>query len=367
MEYSNGVDERHRRRRYRVFPSEQLTGDRSTTDGQIRRRPPSFSEVERLLEIYVATGEGQGSYLAAKVWEERKGPFYLYKNESEIGQHYGSSSSRRHSADSSDAYSDGHPGGRPPSQGGPPGGSEGDLGPTSHMAHTKTRLPSVVRQTDRYDGNHVRIIERRPTHASRLRDDRVWIPLRMTRDEERRSLRVGEYDPRRRTDYEPDFAGAAYIDDRGPQPINTLRPASARAEWLARRRTEEDIIVDQGIEVPAGPRRWRYQAHVDDAPEGEDDREPLYADLPPQEDDSRANSQTQSSRRRQSSGTRTTNRIVAIRGGGLDYDPEETRSGGDGPNFLRLRGGGPGAQPPTGTSALAPDSDEIDIAPRKIE
>lgn len=39
-----------------------------------RRGLPSFPEIERLLAIYVATGEGQGAYMAAKTSEEARGP-----------------------------------------------------------------------------------------------------------------------------------------------------------------------------------------------------------------------------------------------------------------------------------------------------
>jgi hypothetical protein len=353
------VQERRGRRSHGGF-----TSDHSRLDGQTRRGLPSFLEIERLLGIYVATGEGQGAFLAAKVSEETKGPYYSYENEIEIVRRYDSRPGPRPLADSSGSSSEGDPRpGRPPPR--PTGGPEGPVGPARGPAYTEGRPPVVLRPTRRYDEDRVHIVGRRPTYAPGPRDDRVWIPLRMTRDDDRRFLRVEEYDPMRRAEYEPDFADAAYIDDLGPQSINTPRPAHTRAERVIRR--TEERIVDQAIGGPAAPGRRRYQAHVDDVSEHEDGRGPVYADLPPQENDLRTNTQTGSLRRRISSGRRITNRTVMRGGGGLDYDPEEARSDGDGPNFLRLRGGGPGAQPPTGTSALAPDSDEIDTEPRKIE
>lgn len=352
------------------------TSDRFPTDDEIRRRPPSFSEIERLLEIYVATGEGQGSFLAAKVSEETKGRYYAYKNELELGYRYGSPASyrppghrppsHRPSADSSDSSSDGkpRPGRRPRPPTGPFGGPEVLVRPASGPAYTEGRLPSVLRPTRRYDEDGAYTMGPGPRYAPRPRDDRVWIPLRMTHDDDRRFLRVGEYDPTRRAGYEPDFANAAYIDDLGPQPINMPRPVHTRPERPVG--GTEEGIVDEIIISPAAPRGRRYQAHVEDLSDDENERGPLYADLPRQED-VRASTQTRSSSRRQSSGIRITKRTAMRGGGGLDYDPEEARSARDGPNSLRLRGGGPGAQPPTGTSAIVPVPDEIDTKPRKIE
>jgi hypothetical protein len=43
------------------------------SDEALRGLPPS-SYIEHLLAIYVATGEGQGAYIAAKTSEEARGP-----------------------------------------------------------------------------------------------------------------------------------------------------------------------------------------------------------------------------------------------------------------------------------------------------
>ena len=344
-------DRRRRRRR----SNGGWTSDRSTRHDQVGRGFPSFPEMERLAEIYVATGEGHGAYLAAKVSEETKGPYYSY----EIERRDGPRASHRRSTDSSlsSSDSDPRPGPRRPSRRGPSGGPEGLVGPASGRTNTEGRLPSVLRPPHRYGEDSVHIIGRRPTYATRPQDDRVWMPLRMTGDEDRRFIRVEDYDPARRADYEPDFASAAYMDDLGPQPINTPRPAHTRAERPVMRTDER--IAYQVVGGPAAPRRRRYQAHVDDTSEDEDGHGPIYADLPPQEDDFRTNTQIQISRRRPASGLRGA--------GGLDYDPEDTRSDGDGPRFLRLRGGGAGVQPLTGSSALAPNSIEINTKPRQIK
>ena len=49
--------------------------ERVTAEGlRWPRYLPSSSEIECLLAIYVATGEGQGAYAAAKTSEEARGP-----------------------------------------------------------------------------------------------------------------------------------------------------------------------------------------------------------------------------------------------------------------------------------------------------
>jgi len=339
--------------------------DRPTTHGQIRRRPPSFSEIERLLEIYVTTGEGQGSFLAAQVWEETYGPYYG-KIESENRYRYPSPESHipRASLSSSSSDSDSKPVDQPAPRTGPSGGPEGSVRPASSLAETEQGSPSVLQPTHHYQEER-HTTRRRATHASRTQDYRVWIPLRTTRNDDRRFLHVGDFDPTRRAEYEPDFAGAAYIDELGPQSINTLGAAYIRAERRFGR--GEERIVDPVAEDPAAPTGRRYQAHVDDAPEDEDGRQPIYADLRPHEDDVGANTHTGGLRRRRSSRPQFAKRTTMMRGGGLDYDPEEPRSIGDGPSFLRLRGGGPGVQPPTATSAIVPSPGKIVIEPREIE
>jgi hypothetical protein len=346
--------------------------DRPTTHGQIRRHTPSFSEIEHLLEIYVATGEGQGSFLAAQVWEETYGPYY---RKIESANRYRHRSPERHLprtiSSGSSSESDFKPENQPKPQRGPSGGPGKPVSPASSLAETEERIPSVSQSTRRWREEHLRATGRRATHTSqtrtriRIRDNRVWTPLRMTRDENRRFLHREEYDPTRRADYEPDFAGAAYIDELGPQSINTPRAAHFRAQQDFGR--EEELIVDAVAEEPAAPTGRRYQAHVDDASEDEDRRHPSYADLPPHEDVVRTNRHTASSRRRTSPRSRFTRRTMMQRGGGLDYDPEKTRSDEDGPSFRRLRGGGPGVQPPTGTSAIVAIPGMIDIEPREIE
>lgn len=224
------VQVRRRRRSHRGFVS-----DRFTMDDQIRQDLPSFPEIERLLAIYVATGEGRGAYRAAKASEKTRGP------------HYGLGSS-----------SDDHSGPYPP---GPP------------------------------------------------------------------------QEP-------PDGFGAirVYLGARPERPVSPM---------------EEDV-GDQEIGGPAAPREQR----VDNVSQDEDGSL-LYTTLPLHEDDFRINTQTRSSRRRRPSGMRG--------GGGLDYDPEEAQSGGEGLNFLRLRGGNVEGDLLTSTSAISPDSDKIDTTSRPIK
>src|SRR5271155_4965724 len=66
----------HRRRSYSGY-----AGDPVTREDQPRRGLPSFQDIEHLLEIYVATGEGRGAFHAAKVSEATKGPRYRYEEE----------------------------------------------------------------------------------------------------------------------------------------------------------------------------------------------------------------------------------------------------------------------------------------------
>ena len=91
---------------------------------------PSFPEIERLLAIYVATGEGKGAYIAAKVAEEQN-PNYETRKENRGSRRFSRySRPPRHSGYSSSSSSDdddaaGNAPGPPlrPSGGRPPGGA----------------------------------------------------------------------------------------------------------------------------------------------------------------------------------------------------------------------------------------------------
>jgi hypothetical protein len=107
-------EERHRRGSHGRF----ING-RSTRDDHTRRGLPSFQQIERMLRIYVASGEGRGAFLAAKASERTKGLYYSYENEI---RSYGSS------AGSSDPPSDSDPRPGPPRS--PQGPSHGpETGP----------------------------------------------------------------------------------------------------------------------------------------------------------------------------------------------------------------------------------------------
>jgi hypothetical protein len=277
------VQERRRRTSHGEF-----TSHRSITGDQRRPDLPKFSQIEHLLGIYVATGEGQGAFLAAKVAETKR-------EESEArwshasGQSHRSRSSSFTDSSNSASDSDPRPGPRPPPR--PSGGPSG--GPDISLAYEEGRRPSEFRPSD----------------------------------------------------------------DLGPQAINRPRPAHTSAERPANR------MEAHRRRYTAAPRRPQPQASVVD----ESEEEPLYASLPPQEQDFRIYAQTETPSRRQSSRRRSSNRIGMRGGGGLDYDPEEARSDRDGPNFLHLRGGAPDAEPITGMSSLTPYHQETNTLPRKIK
>ena len=358
------VRESRRQRSYAVAddPAIEMAPETVLQANRLQRNLPSFPEVEHLLRLYVATGEGRGAYLAAKTEEEKEwGSESRYGDHVEaIGrrQHFSSRPHRPHgplpssSGSSDDDRYDGDDGlgGRPPHRppsGGPPGGH-----PEVYIA--------------RPDGRH------RP--AAR-RDNRAWIPLQVIENSERRFVRAEEYDPNRREEYRPYYPGAAYFNDR-PRPIRRPTPSHVVLEH-----NHEPVVLPQRVvpivglgahgAPPAYPeelhirqdhRRRQYQeAHrpprptVEDASEDEDDQG--FASLPSEEDDFRLQrpsryqsrevcnrgvrmDRTHSVRMNRTRTARTARtRQVIIRGGhGADHNFDED-SDGDVHQLVRMRGG----------------------------
>src|SRR5437773_6655068 len=50
----------------------EIASERVLQENRLLQNLPSFPDVERLLGLYVATGEGRGAYLAAKKEEEKR-------------------------------------------------------------------------------------------------------------------------------------------------------------------------------------------------------------------------------------------------------------------------------------------------------
>jgi hypothetical protein len=396
------VRESRRRRSHAVADDEviEIVPERVLRANRLQRNLPSFLEIERLLELYVATGEGRGAYLAAKMKEEEETRYegrHEDRHESiRRRRRYGSRPQeyQRSSSGSSDDHSDGDDdglGGRPPHR--PPSGGPSGGPPEVYIVQPDGRNRRAVRE-----------------------DNRVWIPLQVVESGERRFLRAEEYDPIRQREYRPYYLGAAYFADR-PRPIRRSRPSHVILEHNAEPVVpppprvpasppadyQEVIIgpqegqhhVDPRIEahgtlpapaypeelhIPPARRAHRYQeAHrprqptVEDEPEAEEDLQ--FASLPSEEDDIRIQplsrrqsrevrsssvrmdrtyiartSRTGSARRDHTysarmSGARSAGRdrtYVMGRGGdGASYD-FDGESDGDGPQTLRIRGGGPG-------------------------
>lgn len=396
------VRENRRRRSHAVADDEviEIAPERVLQANRLQRNLPSFLEIERLLELYVATGEGRGAYLAAKMKEEEETRYdgrHEDRHESiRRRRRYGSrpQEHQRSSSGSSDDHSDGGDdglGGRPPHR--PPSG-----GPSGGPPEVYIVQP---------DGRH--------RHAVR-EDNRVWIPLQVVESGERRFLRAEEYDPNRQGEYRPYYPGAAYFIDR-PRRIRRPRPSHVVLEHNA------EPVVPPPPGVPAGPpadyqeviigpqegqhhvdprmeahgalpapaypeelhipparRVHRYQeAHrppqptVEDELEAEEDLQ--FASLPSEEDDIRIQrpsrrqsrevrsssvrmdrtyiarmSRTGSARRDRTYSARMSGARSAVRdriyvmdrgGDGASYD-FDGESDGDGPQTLRMRGGGPG-------------------------
>jgi hypothetical protein len=313
------VQERRQRRSYRGY-----TGDPVTREDQPRRGLPSFQDIERLLEIYVATGEGRGAFHAAKVSEETKGPRYRY--EEEIARR---NRRRRHPPRYSSSDDDSWPDDGRPSHPRPSGGSSG--GSSGGPVHPEEGPVLEIRRPGRRYDEEIRNIDVQTINPPRPVHIDVVRPRRGT--EEIRNIDVQTINPVH---------------------FGVVRPRRGTEE--GREEYSEHL-----------QRRWRYQAYAEDVSDEEDGHGPLYAALPAEEDNIRLQSRRASSRRGRSS-----NRGVRG-GGGLDYDPDEVPSDGGGQGSFRLRGGGASGAPPTRTSAVSgatiapPGSEKIDTTPRDIE
>jgi hypothetical protein len=378
------VRESTRRRSYATVYHEEpvidsdIASETAIAGIRLKQSLPAIPDIEGLLQLYVATGEGQGAYLAAKKEEERtwgrKGNRYGDRRRRQ--RYYDNDTPHTSSSGSSDDHSDdedGRFGGRPPHR--PPGG-----GPAA--SHPEVY---IVRPNARH----------RP--ASR-RDNRVWIPLQVIEDGEWRFLRAEEYEPGRQEEYRPCYPGPAYINHR-PQAIRRPSPAHVVIDDYAELvETLPAGVVPPPPEVPAGPaayhpgdfiipgpqhhgdpgredlparpppayperlhisrihRPQRYQdVHrpprptVEDALEDEDELQ--LASLPSEEDDIRMdrNHSLRTVRSRSAKTGRT--RRVVIRGGSGTNQNFDADSDGDVHQVVRMRGGG-AEKPLSKTSAV---------------
>jgi hypothetical protein len=342
------VRESRRRTNYAAADDEviEIAPERVLEETRLRRNLPSFSDVERLLGLYVATGEGRGAYLAAKKEEEK-----VWGREGRYGDRVGGRYSSRPygystfsfgpSGDDSDDDDDGL-GGAPPHR--PPSG-----GPTGGPPEVY-----IVRPDRRH----------RPALH---RDNRVWIPLQVIENGERRFLRAEEYDPNRQEEYRPYYPGAAYFNDR-PRPLRRPRPSHVVPEHDA------EPVAPAPPGVPARPAAFRPEYIIVPGPQGEqhhhrpprptvedaleDDDDLHFASLPSEEDDVRiqqpSRHQSREVRTRSVRVNRThTVRMNRTRSARADRTRHVIIRGGDGANrnldedsdedvhqLVRMRGGG---------------------------
>ncbi|ERF68470.1 hypothetical protein EPUS_03788 [Endocarpon pusillum Z07020] len=355
------VRESRRRRSYAVAdnPATEMAQEMVLQANRLQRNLPSFPEVECLLRLYVATGEGRGAYLAAKtkMEEEKK-----WRSESRYGdraeatrrrqrfnsRHHGPLPSSSGSSDDDRYDGDDGLGGRPPHR--PPSGGPSGSHPEVYRARPDGRHPPAVR-----------------------RDNRAWIPLQVIENDEWRFVRAEEYDPNRREEYRPYYPEPTYFIDR-PRLVRRPRSRSPPHVVVVHEHNYESGPYPAELHIRQDHRRWQDQeAHrpprptVEDAPEDEDDRE--FAPLPSEEDDVRvqrpSRQRSREVRNRIVQIDRTHNvrlnrtriarsphtRQIIIRGGhGADHNFDED-SDGDVHQLVRMRGGSI-RQPLTKTSSI---------------
>ena len=326
---------------------------------------PSFQDIERLLGIYVATGEGRGAYLAAQESQEIEDRLYAEELEEYFlrnRQRYGFPSvhiSGSSSGSSSDGDNGGRPSGRPPT-----GPQDGPFRAYNYLA--RQRPPISIQRSSFAGPDHTEF------HRMRERERDLAELERLRRQSQRRS-------------------------GSGPQES----------------RVDIDLHIDR--DGPIRSRQRYEQPYVVEGSGDDDDHEyePPYTELPPEENDRRLHSQTDThGRRRSSRGQQTdeeqvdqrveleirepqdrrrpvggrrrehvdrrdrgpeyrNNSGLGLRGAGLT--PDEVyrllSSDGDAQSMVRLRGGGP-APPGLPTkyrsfvAGLLPKGTVI--APRKI-
>ena len=241
------VRESRRPRSYAVADDDviAIAPVRVLQENRLQQNLPAFSDVERLLGLYVATGEGRGAYLAAKKEEEREwGHEGRHGDRAEAIRRRPRHSSRPYgpppfssgsSDDNSDDEDDGL-GGRPPHR--PPGGRPTGGPPEVYIVRPDARHRPAVR-----------------------RDNRVWIPLQVIENGERRFLRAEEYDPNRQEEYRPYYPGPAYLNDR-PRPIRRPGLSHVVPEHNA------EPVVPPPPAVPAGPAAHHPEVIIVQGPQG---------------------------------------------------------------------------------------------------
>ncbi|KAJ9613318.1 hypothetical protein H2200_003260 [Cladophialophora chaetospira] len=306
---------------------------------RLRQSLPSFQQVERLLDLYVATGEGRGAYVKAtkQVEQERRRRFFeegihdIYGFDEfdgyddfgpRLGRRtrppgYGLSMPRRPPSESSHSSDDDHyrGGGRvpdKPSGGGPSAGPRPEL--IIDQSPPRRRGPASGRPR-----RTVTIVPTRTDKATIRRLDPSERPAEVVHDE----LRVEEV--RERDELHPE----GYLGE----------PAVYRGSHRYRRPTVHELSSDEG--------------DLD------------LVSLPSEEDDVRLHPRSRNIVRRD-------DRLEVVRMPSIEREPDARRQrsvrradlrGGEGPDesttsrpsarHARLRGGGPFMKPSTKTSAVA--------------
>ncbi len=337
-------------------------------EARLRDNLPSFSEVDRLLNIFVATGQGHGAFAKAKkqVQEEARRRFFEH--------YYGGHD---------DDFYDGFPdyGGGPGPGGGPPGLIVVDRRPySSRLSRSRRRPPG-----DRLDSH-----SRHHSESSRSDSDNDRYPSSGKRPNRPSgggpSTNVeGEHNVVRNVptasgpslvlSRRPERRAALQVSETRPDEIVPVNPLHERRHVIIHQ--EEDVAEEQVLRPVRMPQRYQQarrsmQPTVQDV--SEDEEEVALASLPSEEDDLRMQPPDRyeqqdnhavfvrrrrdqnhriDSVRRLSPNRRHSRRVIIRGGGGPEHTFEEDPSRSLG-RRVRLRGGGV-ANPPTKTSAVGAD------------
>jgi hypothetical protein len=283
---------------------------------------PSSSQIQRLLAIYVATGEGRGAFLAAKLSEETKGRYYGRRHSTDPSQRSSGGPSDEPSDGPSDGLSrglsgepSGKPSGRPSSR--PPDEPSGRPFGRLERLHQSVSDPAPTQRRPSVRGRRYSNNTERASTYPPMTGDLVQTPLLLDRD---------PYVPGRAAHRRPSVRGHRYSNNTEQASTYPLM-TGALAETPTR--------LDRDPDVPG----LAAQAIV------EDEGEHGHTDSP----------------------TNPPTGSLSLRGaGGLGYNPEEGRWDRDSPKSLHLRGGALGSES-TDMNPLALDSNGIDRTPRKIQ
>ncbi|RFU30732.1 hypothetical protein B7463_g5606, partial [Scytalidium lignicola] len=167
-------------------------------------RLPSIKEIEDLICLYVATGEGKGAFYAAKVSEESgnhgydsSGRRHSHRRWGRPPRYYGLSSGSSSSSSDDDSY----------------GGGRIHIGPRPSGPVPPPPPPPRPRPPRRYSSQH-------PLASQ----DHVYIPLQRVDATGRHYVRLDEYNASRPNAYVPDYSNATVFDEHGPHLVSPVPP-----------------------------------------------------------------------------------------------------------------------------------------------